>query len=885
LRRALVEREATLEHAQSIAKLGHIIYRADGSFTSWSSSIPGLVGLDATTMPLSIQQWMEQLVVPDDQPAFENFACALQKHDAPLGLEYQVTHALGHAVHIRQTIEAMESTEPSGGRWFATLQDVSERRQNEDRIRRLNRTHSMISAVSSAIVRCRDLPELFSEACRIAVREGRFAAAWIGEIDPKSNIGRVTVSSGLDQQCLSQIVFSADSSSSSATSIASRALISGQAQIYNCLKEEVPQHPMLPVFTHKGYQSLAAFPLQVGDQRRAVFMLHSSEVGVFDEEEVRLVGLLVRDLSFAMDYIDKSHQLDYLASFDSVTGLPNEATFQNRVGQLLQTRSHDAHLIVALLDLEHFSSINDTFGREAGDGLLRDVATRLARALGRSAELARFSADTFAIAATTQRSEPPETLAGEIRQALAEPFMIGNQSVYLSAQAGLVGSDPEHVDAAALIQHADLALKTAKADHEQAVIFRPDIPARTAQRAAFEAELRLAVKRDEFRLFYQPLVELEHGKMVAMEALIRWQHPERGLQSPAVFMQTVEDSDLAIAVGDWVLNTACTQTKVWLDAGYGPLSVSVNISARQFSDQDLVTRVASALQQSGLPPNHLTLELTEGIVMRGAENFIAKLDCLKALGIRLSLDDFGTGYSSLSYLKRFPLDQLKIDQSFVRELVTNADDASIVRAVLSVAHSLGLEVIAEGVETEAQLKWLRRHRCEKMQGYYFSRAVDVATFSELLASRRDLSAVLADKSDGERTLLVVDDEKNIVSAIARLLRGEGYRILTATSAAEAYEVLAKNAVQVVLSDHRMPVMTGAKFLNSLRTLYPDTVRILFSGQVELEALTEAINSGEVYRFLLKPWDDNVLKKSIRDAFRYHWLSDREIVKVEVEGAL
>jgi diguanylate cyclase (GGDEF)-like protein/PAS domain S-box-containing protein len=884
LRRALVEREATLEHAQSIAKLGHIIYESDGTFASWSNSMPGMVGLDTTCMPRSIREWKERLVATDDQPAFEKFIGACLRNDTPMGIEYHLTHTLGHSVHIRQTVESIDSTGTSAGRWFATLQDVSERRANEERIRRLNRTHSMISAVSSAIVRFSELSELFSEACRIAVSEGKFAAAWIGLIDPQSGVGRMSTSFGLDPQCLSQIEFSIDCDNSSAERVASRALVTGQAQIYNCIQADLARHPMLPAMTSQGHQSLAAFPLLVGEQRRAVLVLHAAEVGAFDDEEVRLLGLLARDLSFAMDYIDKSHQLDYLARFDSVTGLPNGTTFQNRIDQMLQTRS-PSQLMVALLDLEHFSSINDSFGRSAGDGLLRDVSARLACALGRSAEIARFSADTFAIATTVQRSQSPEALADEIRQALAEPFVIDAHTVYVSVQIGLAGSDADHGDAASLIQRADLALKTARAEHETTVIFRPDIPTRTAQRAAFEAELRSAVKNQEFRLFYQPLVELEHGKMVSMEALIRWQHPQRGLQSPALFMQSVEDSDLAIPVGDWVLHTACRQTKAWLDAGYGPLSVSVNISARQFLDQDLVARVGSALEESGLPPGSLTLELTEGIVMRGAENFIAKLDRLKALGIRLSLDDFGTGYSSLSYLKRFPIDQLKIDQSFVRELVTNADDASIVRAILSVAHSLGLEVIAEGVELEAQLQWLRRHRCDKMQGYYFSRPIDAAAFGELLAAGRDLSAVLGEKNDAERTLLVVDDEKNILSAMVRLLRGEGYRILTATSAAEAYQVLAMNTVHVVMSDHRMPAMTGAEFLNSLRTFYPDVVRILFSGQVELEALTEAINSGEVYRFLLKPWDDDVLKKSIRDAFRNHWLSQHPDGQGQSERAL
>jgi CheY-like chemotaxis protein len=243
--------------------------------------------------------------------------------------------------------------------------------------------------------------------------------------------------------------------------------------------------------------------------------------------------------------------------------------------------------------------------------------------------------------------------------------------------------------------------------------------------------------------------------------------------------------------------------------------------------------------------------------------------------VKLSLDDFGTGYSSLSYLKRFPLDQLKVDQSFIRDVTSNPDDAAIVRAVISVGNSMGLEIVVEGVETVAQVEWLRRHRCEKIQGYCFSPPLPAPEFEQILRDGKRLPPGTGGISVEAKTLLVVDDESNILAAVVRLLRREGYRIVSAHSATEAFEVLALNDVQVVISDHRMPEMTGADFLGKVKVLYPDTVRILFSGYVEMEALTDAVNRGAVYRFMLKPWDDDVLREAIRDAFHYHWLTHRQ----------
>ena len=386
------------------------------------------------------------------------------------------------------------------------------------------------------------------------------------------------------------------------------------------------------------------------------------------------------------------------------------------------------------------------------------------------------------------------------------------------------------------------------------------------------APLQAALRAGQLLLHYQPKLDLSDGRIVGAEALLRWRHPERGVLTAAQFAAELAAVDGAAEIGDWVLRTACAQSAEWQAAGLPPVAVAVNVSGPQFVDPVLDRRVGEALVASGLDPRLLEIELTEDTVMQDAERGGAKLEALGNRGVRIVLDDFGTGYSSLTYLRRFPLDQLKIDRSFVQDLTTDADAAAIVGAVISMGHSLGLSLVAEGVETMAQLAWLRRARCEQIQGYVFSPAVEPDRFAALLAGGSRLSLPDRAGAPDAPTLLIVDDEANVVSALVRLLRSDGYRIVTAASAADALDVLAREPVQVVISDHRMPETTGAEFLGTVKSMYPATVRILFSGYIEVDALTDAVNRGAVFRFLLKPWSDDDVRDAVREAFQYYRLT-------------
>ena len=382
-----------------------------------------------------------------------------------------------------------------------------------------------------------------------------------------------------------------------------------------------------------------------------------------------------------------------------------------------------------------------------------------------------------------------------------------------------------------------------------------------------EADLYRASQRNEFLLHYQPKVSCKSGCIVGVEALIRWQHPRRGLVSPAEFIPMLEASGLIVPVGAWVLRSACKQARAWHEAGLGLPGVAVNLSGRQLQMENLFTIVKAALDESGLELGYLELELTESYLMRDPEEAIATLSRLTAIGVRISVDDFGTGYSSLAYLKRLPLDSLKVDRSFVQDIAVDPDDASITRAIIPMAHSLQLDVVAEGVENEAQLGLLIANNCDAIQGYYFSPPVDAEALATLLREDRRLVSKLLAEETNVRTLLLVDDEENIINSLKRLLRRSGYRVLSATSAEQGLTLLAENRVDVVISDQRMPGMPGVEFLRRVKDIHPDSVRMILSGYTDLQSVTDAINEGAIYKFLTKPWDDELLCANIEEAFR------------------
>ncbi len=422
----------------------------------------------------------------------------------------------------------------------------------------------------------------------------------------------------------------------------------------------------------------------------------------------------------------------HLAYFDPLTGLPNRRLLEDRLQvALAHAHRNRNRAAVLFIDLDRFKRINDSLGHEVGDQLLMEIARRLCACLREDDTVARMGGDEF-IAVLSDLTDPDDAAhtATRIIESLRRPVQVDGHELTVTTSIGISIFPDDSRDPVALIKNADTAMYRAKDEGRNAFqLYQPAMNARSLEHLALESALHRALAREELVLHFQPLVHVEAGRTVAAEALLRWMHPDLGLVPPADFIPLAEETGLIVPIGEWVLRTACLQHARWREAGHGELRMLVNISARQFRDEGFTAMVARVIAETGMPAAQLTLELTETMLMDGSERIIGVLDGLRALGVRLALDDFGTGYSSLAYLKRFPIDELKIDRLFIRDIDRNPDDAAIAEAIIKLAHSLGLRVVAEGVESAEQLAILAQHGCDLAQGFHFSKPVEAAKFT------------------------------------------------------------------------------------------------------------------------------------------------------------
>jgi diguanylate cyclase (GGDEF)-like protein/PAS domain S-box-containing protein len=564
-------------------------------------------------------------------------------------------------------------------------------------------------------------------------------------------------------------------------------------------------------------------------------------------------------------------QLEAFTTTDALTGLRNRIGFLAELTRLLKhVADANTGIAVVHIDIDDFDGVNRSLGHEQGDRLLVDIGKRLADAVRESDVVARLGSDEFGlllIVPDLSSGDDYEEISGRLRAALRPAFSIGERSIEVVASIGFACFPADGDEPGELLARATGATQIAKRDGgDAAARFDRALNTDDLQRRELLGELRQVVENRQLLLHYQPQLSLQTGALIGLEALLRWQHPEKGLIPPGRFIPWAEESGLIIAIGEWVLGEACRQMRAWLDAGFPPIKVAVNLSARHFRLANLYQNVSDALARHQIDPRTLELEITEGAMMNDVAMSARASERLKEIGVRLSLDDFGTGYSSLAYLSRFPIDVVKIDQSFVRDITSNPANAAITQAIIAMSHKLGKITLAEGVETEEQMHYLRRNDCDEMQGYFFSRPLPADEIATLRSSGKRL-ALGSGTEDALPTVLLVDDEPSILSALRRLLRREGYRVLLADSADAAFAVLAREAVEVIVSDQRMPVMAGTELLARVKTLYPRTVRLVLSGYSEITAVTDAINKGSIHKYLSKPWDDEHLKSEIRDAFR------------------
>lgn len=770
-----------------------------------------------------------QIVHPDDRPLVLERVRRRNAGEVTAPYDIRIVGRTGHAVdarvcgrHIRFAGEIAN---------LVTMTDISEVKQ----------------ALNAARRRAQMLA-LTEDLCRGASFE----------IDLRED--RVAVSAGL----WALLGCAPKSSNMSRRAVLSRVAPSDRAAVVNAWRRAIPGRP---------------FELQHRMRRLdgGICIVHHR--GLIERDPSEGVPRGIAILQDVTAQRDTERRLQELSSLDPLTGLPNRAGLIERTeARFAASIGTGGQVILMAVEIPQILQVKQGMGFEAADVLTMALAARMMMALPEGDVLARLAGGEFAILVREEQGDDVgvavSARARAIESALDEPFPLQSTSVFATYTIGAARSPEDGDQAGSLLSSALVALKSAAEAGAGAIRLASSRGNERAMRQiTLEWALRRALAGGEFSLKYQPQVELRYGRVQGVEALLRWRSSSLGDVSPAEFIPIAEQSGLIVAIGEWVLRTACMQAAAWKREGFVSLRVHVNISAVQLARDDLADRIQAILLESGADPGQLGVEVTESMLSNDTEKAARALGALRAIGMEISLDDFGTGYSNLSTLRALPIDVIKIDRSYVHDVLAAPAEVSMTRAVITMAHSLQMRVLAEGVESESQLALLLANHCDAIQGFYFSQAVDAEAISALMREGRQLPAHLFDRAPRQRTLLLVDDEENIVASLKRSLRRGGYRIVTANSAAEGLQRLAETEVDVIVSDQRMPGMTGVEFLRRAKDLYPDTVRIVLSGYTELQSITDAINEGAIYKFLTKPWEDDLLRANIDEAFRQKGMAD------------
>jgi PAS domain S-box-containing protein/diguanylate cyclase (GGDEF)-like protein len=673
-------------------------------------------------------------VYPEDR---QKLLQALESDGFVRGLETRYRRKDGSKIWV--SLSARMMSDERGDFLLGTMQDITERRQQQRRIERLSRVYAVLSGINALIVRVRDRDELFREACRIAVDAGRFKFAWVCVVDNEAMelkpVAWVGTEGGFLDQARNRRSLREDAPEEQGLSV--QAAREKRAVIVNDVESD-PRVRYRREHLERGVRSVAILPLLVGDEVAGTIGLHAGETGFFDDDEMKLLLELAGDISFAIEHIEKSEKVDYLAYYDSLTGLANRTFFHERLTQQLHAAAAGQHKVALLIaDVERFKSINDSLGRQAGDLLLKQVAQRLRSYAPDPVEIARVGADQFAIVIPDVKQE--NDVARFIEQGASsrfgEPFELGGTKLKVRVKVGITLFPNDGTDPDILIRNAEAALDKAKSGGIPYLFFAEEMTQRVAGKLGLELQLQRALEKDEFVLHYQPKVDLESRRIVGVEALIRWMSPERGLVPPGHFIPLLEETGLILEVGAWAIRRAVRDHRHWLRQGVAAPRVAVNVSQIQLRQPDFVDVLREAVQQ-GENPTGLDLEITESMMMYDIEGNTAKLKAVRDLGLSIAIDDFGTGYSSLGYLAKLPVQALKIDRSFIINMLNDPDTMTLVSTIISLAHSLRLHVIAEGVETEEQAKMLRLLRCDQMQGYLIGRPQPMEELTSLLSAQK-----------------------------------------------------------------------------------------------------------------------------------------------------
>ena len=591
-------------------------------------------------------------------------------------------------------------------------------RESQQKSADLARLYLILSNINSAIVRLRTRKELLKEACRIAVNQGGYLAAGVVLRDP-------------DAQTLQDRWFRLTRAGSSTTEMpidsVSKPVRGALQAVYQTGKHVVclleGRHSVAWNGISLDYTAYAMFPLMLDREVAGVLVLFSKEEGSFNVAEMRLLLEMAGDLSFSLEHIQRDKQLNYLAYYDALTGLANLSLLLERIPVQIEEAKRSGMMVAMLLiDLVNFSDINDTYGRHVGDSLLKQVGSRLCEAVGSCETVAKLGVGHFALSFShnSETNRVAHKLEKDVMQAFVAPFRVEGTDIHLAIQVGISLFPSDAVDAETLYKNAKIALKRAQEEGRSYLLYDPAMNERIIHSVTMEAKLRKAIERNQLVVHYQPKVSTTDKSIVGLEALLRFADPEGDIVPPDNFIHLLEETGMIIEVGFWMMRQAAKDLQLWRRTNLSPPGVAVNVSPIQLEQQDFLVSLQTILNDTNGRSNGLDIEITESAVMTEVEKNIPKLKALREMGFQIAIDDFGTGYSSLSYLSRLPVNALKIDRSFIIDMTEHSNSLAIVTSIISLAHSLDLQVIAEGVEWEEQAKLLRLLRCDFIQGFLYS---------------------------------------------------------------------------------------------------------------------------------------------------------------------
>ncbi len=694
---------------------GNIVYVSPAYERIWQRS--------ATALAADPEQWLDS-IHPEDGARIRR---AVQEKMAAGSYdeEYRILRPDGSMRWIRDRAFPVRDAQGRIYRIVGTAEDITDRKTAALHIQYLNRIYALLSGINALIVRVRNRDELFREACRLAIDAGQFKVAGIGMLDAGGSIASSVAWDADGGELADGILLGTAARGGSDAELVRRAIAERAIIVCNDVAND-PGVPFATAAAARDVRSVAVMPLVIDHKVIGIFTLFSGEVGFFNDAELRLLTELSGDISFALEHIGKSERVHYLAYYDELTGLPNRALFHERLSQRLVAAARNRDPVgVLMLDVDRFGAVNESLGRAAGDELIRQIGQRLLQFVIDPARLARVASNQFGVVVPAPGGE--NELAHFVRElakaCIEAPFALGaGVQLRIAMKIGIALSPTDGSDAEMLQRNAEAALRKAKAAGERFLFYARHMNEKVAEKLALESRLQVALANDEFVLHYQPKINLKTGTVEGVEALIRWQTDDLGLVQPMQFIPILEETGLILDVGTWVMRRAVLDQREWRAAGIAAPRIAINVSASQLRRWDFVQTLRDAMADDASAPA-IDIEITESVLMEDVEENVKKLEAVQAMGVRIAVDDFGTGYSSLGYLAKLPAQTLKIDRSFVISMLDDRNVMTLVATIITMAHSLNRDVVAEGVDQEEQARALARLGCDQIQGYLVSRPV------------------------------------------------------------------------------------------------------------------------------------------------------------------